>query len=325
VPIALDVLADLVLNPIFASTEIERERSVILEEIKIDEDNPDVLVHELFTQNFWKDHPLGKPILGTMKTVGRLDQQKLIAYHTGRFRGGNMVFSAAGDLEHDQFVEMVAKKFTSLPPGEAVNETQTPQASARILLQNKKALEQVQLCMGVPAPPITDDSRFATLILNTVLGGGMSSRLFQTIREERGLAYAIYSDLSPYTDTGSLCVYAGTSAGKALEVVDLVLAEFGNLKETPLGDEELTRAKDQLKGNILMGLESSNSRMANLARQEMYFHQFFTAEEVIARIDAVTAVQVQDMARRLFVPDRIAVTLLGRLSGIKLNRDRLQC
>lgn len=325
VPIALDVLADLVLNPIFASTEIERERSVILEEIKIDEDNPDVLVHELFTQNFWKDHPLGKPILGTTATVGRLDQALLVDYHLGRFRGGNMVFSAAGNLEHDEFVEAVTKKFTSLPAGEAVHEFQTPQASARILLQNKKALEQVQLCLGVPSPPITDDNRFATLILNTVLGGGMSSRLFQTIREERGMAYAIYSDLSPYSDTGSLCVYAGTSVGKALECIDLIMAEFRNLKEVPLSDEELTRAKDQLKGNILMGLESSNSRMANLARQEMYFHKFFTADEVIARIDGVTAEQVQGMARRLFIPERIAVTLLGRLNGIKLNRDRLVC
>lgn len=325
VPIALDVLADLVLNPVFASPEIERERGVILEEIKIDEDNPDVLVHELFTQNFWKDHPLGKPILGTTKTVGRLDQQKLIDYHTGSFRGGNMVFSAAGNLEHDQFVEAVTQKFTGLPPGEAVHEMQAPLASARILLQNKKSLEQVQLCMGVPAPPITDDNRYATLILNTVLGGGMSSRLFQTIREERGMAYAIYSDLSPYSDTGSLCVYAGTSANKALECIDLILAEFRNLKEVLLSDEELTRAKDQLKGNILMGLESSNSRMANLARQEMYFHQFFTAEEVILRVEAVTAEQIQAMAQRLFISDRIAVTLLGRLTGIKLNRDRLEC
>lgn len=325
VPIALDVLADLVLNPVFASLEIERERGVILEEIKIDEDNPDVLVHELFTQNFWKDHPLGKPILGTTTTVGKLDQEKLFDYHTGRFRGGNMVFSAAGCLEHDQFVEAISQKFTALPAGEAAQEMQTPQASARILLQNKKSLEQVQLCLGVPAPPITDDNRYATLILNTVLGGGMSSRLFQTIREERGMAYSIYSDLSPYSDTGSLCVYAGTSAGKALEVVDLVMAEFRSLKETPLSDEELTRAKDQLKGNILMGLESSNSRMANLARQEIYFGQFFSAEEISARIDLVEAPQVQAMAQRLFDPARIAVTLLGRLDGIKLNRTRLVC
>jgi predicted Zn-dependent peptidase len=325
VPIALDVLADLVLNPVFASTEIERERGVILEEIKIDEDNPDVLVHELFTQNFWKDHPLGKPILGTTKTVGRLDQQKLFDYHAASFRGGNMVFSAAGDLEHDAFVDAVSKKFVGLPSGEAAHEMQAPLASARIILQNKKSLEQVQLCMGVPAPKITDDNRFATLILNTVLGSGMSSRLFQTIREERGLAYAIYSDLSPYSDTGSLCVYAGTSANKALDVIDLVLAEFRNLKEIPLSDEELTRAKDQLKGNILMGLESSNSRMANLARHEIYFGQFFTADEIIARIEAVQPAEVQAMAQRLFDPERVAVTLLGRLDGIKLNRQRLVC
>ncbi len=325
VPIALDILADLVLNPIFAASDIERERGVILEEIKIDEDNPDYLVSELFTQSFWKDHPLGKPILGTTKTVARLDQPALQAYHGERFHAGNMVFSAAGSLEHDPFVEWVAEKFAGMAGGEAPVELPAPLANTRIILRNKKALEQVQICLGVPAPPITDDNRYATLILNTVLGGGMSSRLFQTIREERGMAYSIYSDLSPYRDTGTLCIYAGTSAGKALEVVDLILDEFRKLKDAPLGSEELTRAKDQLKGNILMGLESSSSRMANLARQEMYFQQFFTAEEVIARIDQVEAVQVQAMAQQLFAAERIAVTLLGRLDGIKLNRTRLVC
>jgi predicted Zn-dependent peptidase len=325
VPIALDVLADLVLNPVFASNDIERERGVILEEIKIDEDNPDVLVHELFTQNFWKDHPLGKPILGTTATVARLDQQKLLDYHSGRFHAGNMVFSAAGNLDHDLFVAAVAEKFAPLHSGQPIAELAAPLSSARILLKNKKSLEQVQICLGVPSPPITDENRYATLILNTVLGGGMSSRLFQTIREERGMAYSVFSDLSPYRDTGTLCVYAGTSAGKALETIELIMGEFRKLKEEPLPDEELTRAKDQLKGNILMGLESSNSRMANLARQEIYFGQFFTAEEIIARIDTVEAAQVQAMAQRLFDPARIAVTLLGRLDGIKLNRARLVC
>ena len=325
VPIALDVLADLVLNPIFASTDIERERGVILEEIKIDEDNPDVLVHELFTQSFWKDHPLGKPILGTTTTVARLDQPKLLDYHAGCFNAGNMVFSAAGNLEHDEFVRILADKFAPLQSGHPLAELPAPESSARILLKNKKALEQVQICLGVPSPPITDQNRYATLILNTVLGGGMSSRLFQTIREERGMAYSVYSDLSPYRDTGTLCVYAGTSAGKALECIDLILDEFKKLKQEPLPDEELTRAKDQLKGNILMGLESSSSRMANLARQEIYFGQFFTADEIIARIDAVDAEQVQTMAQRLFDPARIAVTLLGRLDGIKLTRQRVVC
>jgi predicted Zn-dependent peptidase len=325
VPIALDVLADLVLNPVFAPTDIERERGVILEEIKIDEDNPDVLVQELFTQSFWKGHPLGWPILGTTDTVSRLDQKQLFDYHGDRFHGGNMVFSAAGNLDHDRFVEAVTGKFSSLTGGATLSEMPAPEPSARIVLRNKKSLEQVQICLGVPAPPITDENRYAALILNTVLGGGMSSRLFQTIREERGMVYSIYSDLSPYRDTGTLCVYAGTSAGKALEVVDLIMAELCKLKQTPLTQEELTRAKDQLKGNLLLGLESSNARMANLARQEMYFHQFFTVDELIARVDEVDAAQVQVMAQSLFNPAHIAVALLGRLNGVKLSRDRLVC
>jgi len=325
VPIALDVLTDMVLNPIFAESDIERERKVILEEIKIDEDTPEVLVHELFTQAFWKDHPLGKPILGTSKTVARLDQQSLFAYHGDRFHGGNIIFSAAGNLDHDRFVEEVAQKFSSLAAGETLHEQPAPEASARIILRNKKALEQVQICLGVPAPPLTDESRYAVLILNTVLGGGMSSRLFQTIREERGMAYSIYSDLSPYRDTGALCVFAGTSVGKGLEAVELTLEEFRKLKREPLSEEELTRAKNQVKGNILLGLESSNARMANLAHQEMYFHRFFSAEEIIARISEVDASQVQTMAQRLLVSERIAVTLLGRLDGVKLRRSGLVC
>ena len=236
-----------------------------------------------------------------------------------------MVFSAAGQLDHDGFLDLVSEHFATLLPGQAVLEEPAPESSARIILRNKKSLEQVQICLGVPAPPVTDESRYATLIMNTVLGGGMSSRLFQTIREERGMAYSIYSDLNPYRDTGTLCVYAGTSAGKALEVVDLVLDEFRKLKEEPLCSDELKRAKDQLKGNILMGLESSNSRMANLARQELYFQQFFSAEEVIARVEEVDATQVQSMAQRLFRPEAVAVTLLGRLDGIRLNRKRLVC
>jgi len=325
VPIALDVLADLVLNPVFAAPEIERERGVILEEIKIDEDNPDLLVHELFMQSFWKDHPLGWPILGTSKTVSKLGQQSLFDYHSDRFHGGNMIFTAAGNLDHDRFAEEVAQKFSTLAAGATLHELPAPAAAARIVLRNKKSLEQVQICLGVPAPPITDENRYVTLILNTVLGGGMSSRLFQTIREERGMAYSIYSDLSPYRDTGTLCVFAGTSVGKGLEVVDLILDEFRKLKQELLSEEELTRAKDQVKGNILLGLESSNARMANLARQEMYFYEFISVEDIIARLGEVNAAQVQAMAQRLFDPARIAVTLLGRLDGVKLRRAKLMC
>ncbi|MFZ0271438.1 MAG: pitrilysin family protein [Acidobacteriaceae bacterium] len=322
---ALDVLSDLVLNPVFANEEIARERGVILEEIKMDEDNPDTLVHEIFMQNFWKGHPLGKPILGTRETVRSFEQNTLVRFFEQRFQSGNMVFSAAGNLEHDSFVEMVARHFGSLASGNVVSGDQAPTVTPRIHLRNKKSLEQVQLCLGVPAPPIGDESRYTTLLLNTILGGGMSSRLFQTVREERGLVYAIYSDLAPYRDTGSLCVYAGTSSDRAVQVIELIMEEFRRLKTEPLQPGELRRAQDQLKGNLLLSLESSMSRMSNLARQQMYFERFFELDEIIDRVEAVTEEEVMAMAANLFHPDRVALTLLGRLDGLHLTRSQLVC
>jgi len=322
---ALDVLSDLVLNPVFASEEIARERGVILEEIKMDEDNPDTLVHEIFMQNFWKGHPLGKPILGTRETVRSFEQNTLVRFFEQRFQAGNMVFSAAGNLEHDSFVEMIARHFSSLAPGGVLSSDSAPTVTPRIHLRNKKSLEQVQLCLGVQAPPIADESRYATLLLNTILGGGMSSRLFQTVREERGLVYAIYSDLAPYRDTGSLCVYAGTSSDRAVQVIELIMEEFRRLKSEPLQPGELRRAQDQLKGNLVLSLESSMSRMSNLARQQMYFERFFGLDEIIERVDAVTEDQVMAMAKDLFNADRVALTLLGRLDGLHLSRKQLAC
>jgi predicted Zn-dependent peptidase len=325
VPVALDVLSDLVLNPVFATDEITRERGVILEEIKMDEDNPDYLVHEIFTQAFWKDHPLGKPILGTKETVKRFERDTLCSFYGQRFHGSNMIFSAAGNIDHDIFVEQVTRRFESLPAGESLTAVVPPKTAARIILKNKKALEQVQLCLGVPAPAIADESRYVTLVLNTILGGGMSSRLFQTVREERGLAYSIYSDLNPYSDTGSLCVYAGTSSDRAIQVVQLVMEQFRRLKNEPLPTDELRRAKDQLKGNLLLSLESSMSRMSNLARQQMHFNYFFGMQEILDKVEAITEDQVLAMANHLFQPELVAVTLLGRLDGVKLTRSQLEC
>ncbi len=325
VPTAVDVLSDLVLNPVFSQQEIRRERGVVLEEIKIDEDNPDYLVHELFMQSFWKDHPLGKPILGTRETVRRFEQDTLFGYHGNRFLGGNMIFTAAGNLDHKAFAEQIRRRFESLPAGKTQLDQEPPTTTPRIQLRNKKALEQVQLCLGVPAPQVNHDKRYATLLLNTILGGGMSSRLFQTIREERGLVYSIYSDLAPYRDAGSLCVYAGTSAAQALNVVDLIMAEFRRIKTEPVAQDEIRRAKDQLKGNLVLSLESSTARMSNLARQQMYFNYFSGFDEILEKVEAVTVDQIMEMAQTLFRPELVAVTLLGRLEGVKLTRDRLIC
>jgi predicted Zn-dependent peptidase len=324
---ALDVLSDLVLHPTFTPEELAREQGVILEEIKMDEDNPDYLVHEIFTQNFWKGDALGRPILGTEKTVSSFNQQVLFDFYNSRFTPRNMVFSAAGNLEHDAFVAQVERQFGALAadgsgPGVA---SAAPIATPHITLKRKKSLEQVQLCLGVPAPPVNDPARYGVYLLNTMLGGGMSSRLFQTIREDQGLAYSIYSEMNPFRDTGSLCVYAGTSVDKTEKVLRLTLEELRRLKQETVSEAELKRAKDQLKSNMVIGLESSGSRMSNLARQQMYFGRFFGIDEIIGEIEAVTSGDVLELAQRLFRPEAIALTLLGNLGSMKIERQDLAC
>ncbi|MEO6119484.1 MAG: pitrilysin family protein, partial [Terriglobales bacterium] len=237
-PIAMDVLSDLVLNPTFAAKDINREKGVILEEIKMDEDNPDYLVHEIFTQNFWKGHALGKPILGTKETVRELNQDAVLAFYRKRFAPNNLVISAAGSLDHKRFVDLVSERFRDLQPEKNGFHGDAPQVFAKLVTRNKKALEQVQICMGAPSPHISHAKRYVSYILNTLLGGGMSSRLFQKIREEQGLVYSIYSDLNPYRDTGSLCVYAGTSKESAPKVVAEIATEFRRLKDERVSDDE---------------------------------------------------------------------------------------
>jgi predicted Zn-dependent peptidase len=327
VPPALEVLSDLVLHPTFTPEELDREKGVILEEIKMDEDNPDYLVNEVWTQNFWKGDALGRPILGTEKTVSSFNQQVLFDFYAGQFTAQNMVFSAAGNLEHDAFVAQVEKQFSSLAAGSeiAALKMPAPQATPHITLKRKKALEQVQFCLGVPAPPVNDSRRYVVYLLNTMLGGGMSSRLFQTIREDQGLAYSIFSEMNPFRDTGSLCVYAGTSVDKTRKVLQLTLNELRRLKEETVSDVELKRAKDQLKSNMVIGLESSGSRMANLARQQMYFGRFFGVDEIMEEIEAVTTADVQELAQELFQPEMMALTLLGNLGSMKVEREDLAC
>ena len=324
-PIALDVLSDLVLNPVFDGQDITRERGVILEEIKMDEDNPDYLVHEIFTQNFWKDHPLGRPILGTRDTVKRFERTPVFDFYSQRFIPGNVIITAAGNLNHQRFVELVTKHFEKMKPASNGFHSAPPKIVPKIILKNKKSLEQVQICVGVPSYPITHEKRHSSYILNTLLGGGMSSRLFQNIRERQGLAYAIYSDLNPYRDTGCLSIYAGTSRESAVKVVESVVSEFQKLKAELVSPEELQRAKDQLKGSLMLSLESSSARMSNLARQEMYFDRFYGLDELILKIEAVTAAELQELANFFFQTENIAVTILGNLNGLRLTREQLAC
>ncbi|HXA79618.1 MAG TPA: pitrilysin family protein [Candidatus Acidoferrales bacterium] len=320
---AFDILADMVLDPKFAAGDIAREQSVVLEEIRMTQDNPEDLVHELFTQNFWHPHALGRPILGTPETVSAFTRDTLEAWFQQCYASNRLVITAAGHLSHAELVDLVAARFSKLPRAEDGFTDPKPVPSPHITLRTKSELEQVHVCLGVPSLPLTDHRRFIVSVMNNILGGGMSSRLFQNIRERQGLAYSIFSDLNPYRDVGVLSVYAGTSLDTADKVVQSVLGEFRKMRDEPIEAEELRRAKDHLKGATLLALEGSGARMSNLARYHIYFDRHFTSQELITMLEAVTAEQVQEIAQELFQPGRIAASVVGNLNGFQLTEEQL--
>jgi predicted Zn-dependent peptidase len=324
-PLAFDVLADLVRNPLFREEDIEKEKGVILEELKMEVDNPEYLLHEIFSSNFWKDHPLGKPILGTKDTVQKFHREMLHGYYERIYSPSNILITAAGNLKHDHIVELARRHFDELRMSGAVPPDRAPVPHARLVFRNKTSLEQTHLYMGVPSYPLPHEDRFICYVLNTLLGGGMSSRLFQNIRERLGLAYAVYSELSMYSDTGCLAIYAGTSLESARKVVDSITHEFRDLKENLVPAEELRRAKDHLKGSFMLGLESTSSRMGNLARQELYFKRFFSLDDMVESIERVTAEEVQRLAREFFDSKNIALAMLGNIGDFRIRREELDC
>jgi predicted Zn-dependent peptidase len=324
-PRAFDILSDLVKRPLFLPADITRESRVVREEIKMAEDTPDDLVQEIFTQSYWREHALGRPILGTRQTVAHFDRKKLRAYFHRYYTPANMLVTAAGRLEHARVVELVGKEFGDAPSGKEVKRGAIPVACPNIKLRDKKDLEQAHVLMGAPSYPQSHPKRYAAYVLNTVLGGGMSSRLFQHIREQRGLAYSVYSAINAFYDTGCFGIYAGTAAANVRVVLDLILKELAAMKAKPLGEEELARAKEYLKGSMLLALESTSNRMAGLARHELYFGRSIPVEEIAAGIDAVNSADVQSVARELFLSDRLALTVLGPLNHLKISRADLAC
>ena len=321
-PLAIDILSDIVRNPAFAPDDIQREKKVVLEEIKMVEDTPDDLVHELFTQGFWENHPLGRPILGTPETVESFGDESLRRYFRGAYTAKNLIISAVGNLEHDRVRDLVNEKFGSLvEPGESFQDV-APTVVPKILVRNKE-LEQSHLCVGVSSYPQNHDERYSSYVLNTLLGGSMSSRLFQNVREKRGLAYAVFSGLSAYRDAGSFTVYAGCSNEAVGEVIDLIVEELRGVKQSPVSDAELQRSKDHLKGSLMLSLENTASRMSHLARQEIYFDRQFGLDETLQGIERVTAEDVQRVASDLFRNGSLAATVLGNVNGLKIGPERL--
>jgi predicted Zn-dependent peptidase len=320
-PLAVDLLADIVRRPAFAADEIEREKKVILEEIKMVEDTPDDLVHELFTQHFWEGHPLGRPILGSPETVEALTRDTLLRYFGGAYVAPNIVISAAGHFEHARVRALVEGAFGDMPStGEPFGE-EAPRVRTQVVTRAKE-LEQSHLCIGTNSYPQSHADRYVSYILNTVLGGSMSSRLFQNIREKRGLAYSVFSGLSAYRDAGNMTIYAGCANEAVGEVIDLAVGELKGMKRAPVSDPELRRAKDHLKGSLMLSLENTASRMSHLARQEIYFERHFGLDETLAGVEAVTGDDIQRVAADLFSNGSLAATVVGP-SAPELTRERL--
>ena len=323
-PLAFDLVSDIVLNPTFPPVEINRERNVIFEEINMVEDSPQELIHDLYMASFWKGHPLSRPISGTKKSIGRIKRRDVCAFFENYFNARNMIVAVAGNIRHQEAYRLAERCFSHLKPGNAGEPGGPPEVHSGRTIRQKAHLEQTHICLGTVSPPMSSEDRYCAHLLSNILGGGMSSRLFQNIRERRGLVYSIYSMLNLYRDAGTMVVYAGTAPQKASEVISLIMKEFRELRENLVSSRELKRAKEYVKGSILLSLESSSSRMTHLAQQLLYFDRFYTLEEVLNAVDRISARDIRNLANRMFDSSTLALTALSSRNGRDLNSADLQ-
>jgi len=327
-PDAFDLLADLLAHPRFDQNDLEREQKVILEEMKMVEDTPDELLGELFNAAYFPGHPLGRPIEGTEATITSFNHHTISAFHAREFSAPNLVVAAAGNVDHERLVELVESSFANTGTNtEAVRSDaaeQSPRPAAPILIEQKKELEQAHLVIAAPWPDAKSDDRYAASLLASVVGGGTSSRLWQTIREERGLAYSVGAGGNTFSDVGVFTIYAGTSPEHLDEVLDLSLEEMRNVVAESVSEEELKLAKDQAISSILLGLESSSARVSALARQEIIHGRRISTIETIEKIEAATVDDLQRVAREFFRSDSLSLGALGNLNGFRVDRSRLK-
>ncbi len=315
---AASLLSDIFMNSTFEKPEMDKERGVVLQEIKMVEDTPDDLIHDLYAESFWKSHPLGKPILGTAESVGAFTRDDIIDYYDKHYRSDRVFITVAGGASHSKLVSLLKKSFGKIKLNRDKVDLGEPGYSPEVKLYNKD-LEQVHICMGVPVSSQMNSERYKLYLLSTILGSGMSSRLFQEIREKRGLAYSVYSYLILYKDTGSLVVYSASSKENFSEIVRLVLGEFTKLRRG-ITAAELRDAKSHLKGGMLLGLENSENRMTKLARDEIYFGDIIPVSDVVKSIDRVKRSDIEDMAKKYLKSSSVTLTALGKLRGAKLPK-----
>jgi predicted Zn-dependent peptidase len=312
VPIAIDLLSDILLHSRLDPGDIEKERGVILQEIKMVEDAPDDRVHDLFAQTIWPDHPLGRPILGRRETLEQVGRDEIVKYMDRYYCPDRTIISAAGDMDHQTLVDLIVAAFGGWQ-GRSRSATDFPPVPQPTLVNEDRELSQVHLCLGTNGLAYAHRDRYTISLLNNILGGGMSSRLFQEIRERRGLVYSIYSYHAAYQGAGLLVVYAGTDSDHYQEVVELIQAEFRKVRDEPVDPEEFRRAKEQLKGSILLGLESTSSRMTRLAKMQMYFNRCFGLDEIIKGIEEITPERLQQLTRSLFAGGVYTLASIGRI------------
>jgi predicted Zn-dependent peptidase len=312
-PIAIDLLSDILIGSRFDPLEMEKERKVILEEIKGVEDTPDDYIHELFTSTVWPNNSLGRPILGTRETIRAMKHDDIISYIDNYYSPKEIVISVAGNFEHGRLIDLLNRSFGLLSRTGIAKKEATPVFTRDVSIK-KKQLEQVQLCIGCKGLHYTHEDRFVISALNTVLGNSMSSRLFQEVREQNALAYSIYSYVTSYRDTGLLTIYAGTDPSNVLQVVRLVMKEIRKIKDEGITPAEETRVKNQIKGSLVLSLESSNSHMSRLARQEIYFGKYLSIDDIIKGVEKVTRERVQHLAQQLFSGESMSLTILGPLT-----------
>ncbi len=318
--LAADLLADIFLESIFDPAEIVRERQVVIQEISQAEDTPDDFIHDLFSLYFWEGHPLALPIFGSPETVNSFDRDAVVSFMSERYKAGRIFIAAAGQVDHDKLVAACNRYFGSIQSDGRVDSVSAPRTHPNIL-NYEKSLEQAHLVIGGPGLSQPDRLRYAGYVLNTALGGGMSSRLFQEVREKRGRVYSIYSFMAACHDCGYLAVYAGTNPEWVDEVLEVTLKELRKVARDGLSTVELERAKSQIKGNMLLGMESTDSRMNRVARNEIYFRRDVPLEELSAGIEAVTNDQIVEIASGCFQPDAMAMVMLGDLKGRKIGPD----
>ncbi len=319
-PLAVDLLTDILRRPLFAAGDIEKEKAVVFQEIKMVEDTPDDLIHDLFAERVWADHPLGRPILGRWDVVRGFDREAILSHFEREYVPSRIIVAVAGHMEHARVADLFASRFEGFDRPDAAH-AMTPPAPRPGVHMVQKPLEQVHLVMGFPGVPDTAPERYALYLLNDIIGGSMSSRLFQEVRERQALAYSVHSGNQSYRDTGLFYIYAGTDGANFAKVLKALMKEIRSLKKDGITSEELKRAKDHLKGNLMLSLESTSSRMNRLARHEMRFGAFLSIDEMLAGIDAVRLEDVEALIHGVLDEEQLSLMTLGPTDRRNLPRD----